>query len=276
MKYFATIILFFLFSNTALSTQRAHHNYLYDHSNFSFCFNGHYPSDAVEYLYYKGLSSTLNEYIKSMTNKGYLENKKFEIQAGCEIFGGHPSIEVSRNKNGYFMFIHGSTNLYQLVQITNYFSSSAWQSFCYDIEKVNPVIALKTFNTILNNVIGAPDLRFFSHKETTVWKLDNLKMIYQMDKLFYELNGMTLHFKPSSPLPVKLIGRYFFVNNGQIQVFENGTVVAEQMIPDYDNNEPLLYTMEAYRKWLNFFYDGHPILSYSYHNNKFYRVKGEP
>jgi len=276
MKYFATIILFFLFSNTALSTQRAYHNYLYPYSNFSFCFNGHYPFDSIEYLYYKGLSSTLNEYIISRVNNGSLKNRKFEIQTGCEIFGGHPSIEVSRNKRGYFVFIHGSTNLYQMAKIINYFSSNAWKSFCYNIEKTDPIIALSTFNTILNNVVEDPDLRFFDHKEKTVWELDNLKMIYHMDKLFYEIDGMTLNFQPSPPLPAKLKDRYFFVNNGRIQVFEKGTIILEQMIPDYDNTEPLLYTMEAYRKWLNFFYGGHPIFSYAYHNNRFYKIQSEP
>lgn len=276
MKYFATIILFFLFSNTALSTQRAYHNYLYRHSNFSFCFNGHYPFDSIEYLYYKGLSSTLNEYIISRVNNGSLKNRKFEIKTGCEIFGGHPSIEVSRNKRGYFVFIHGSTNLFQMVEIINYFSSNAWKSFCYNVEKTDPVIALSTFNTILGSVIEDPDLRLFDHKEKTVWELDSLKMIYRMDKLFYELGGMTLNFQPSPPLPAKLKDRYFFVNNGHIQVFEKGTIILEQMIPDYDNTEPLLYTMEAYRKWLNIFYDGHPIFSYAYHNNRFFKIQSEP
>ncbi|UCD30919.1 MAG: hypothetical protein JSV38_08830, partial [Desulfobacterales bacterium] len=198
--------------------------------------------------------------------ESYLTNRKFEIQTGCEIFGGHPSIEVSRNKRGYFVFIHGATNLYQMVSIINYFSSDDWESFCYNVEKVNPIIALRTFKTILSNAIEDPDLKFFNHKEKTVWELDRLKMIYRMDTLVYELNGSTLHFKPSFPLPAKLKDRYFFVNNGRIQVFEKGSIISEQVIPDYDNNEALLYTMAAYRKWLNFFYAGQPILSYEYHN----------
>lgn len=275
MKYFATIILFFLFSNTAFSTQRAYHNYLYGYSNFSFCFNGHYPYDSVEYLYYKGLSSILNEYIMEKVKTGYVKNRKFEIQAGCEIFGGHPSIEVSRNKNGHFVFIHGPTNLYQLVKIINYFSASDWKSFCYNIETVDPIIALRTFNKNLNHVIGDPAPSFFNNKEKIVWELDNLKIIYRMDELFYELNGIELNFQPCSPLPVKLNDRYFFVNVGRIQVFEKGKIVLEQIIPDFDNTEPLLYTMEAYRKWLNFYYDGSPILSYSYHNNRFYQIKSK-
>ena len=125
-------------------------------------------------------------------------------------------------------------------------------------------------------MVGDPDLGFFDHKEKIVWELDALKLIYRNDELFFELNGSELNFQPCSPLPAKLKDRYFFVNTGRIQVFEKGAIILEQTIPDYDNTEPLLYAMEAYRKWLNFFYDGSPILSYSYHNNRFYSIKSKP
>lgn len=274
MKYLYSVIIIFVFSVNAGATERAYHNYIYSNLNFSFCYNltSH---DPVEYLYYKGLSTLLNEYIKEKIENGGLDKKKLEIQAGCTLFGIYPAIEISRNKNGYFVFIHGDTNLNQLVRIVNYFASKDWESFCYNYENVSPKVALKLFNTILDKVVGTPQLEFIENKSIKVWEVGSLQIMYKPDELFYQFNEKVLNFKPSNPLPAKLQDRYFYVINNKIQVVEEDKIILEQTIPDYDDIMPYLYTIESYWKWLNVYYREDPILSYSYEKNRFYKIQND-
>jgi hypothetical protein len=202
-----------------------------------------------------------------------LHNRKFEIQSGCTLFGGHPSVEISRNKRGFFAFIHGDTDLYQLVRVVNYFASENWQSFCYNVEDVDSAVALKTFNSILEKDIGNPQTDFFENKYIQVWAAGGLQIIYKPDGLFYKFNEKDLKMKPSNPLPAKLKNRYFIVKHQKIQVIEEGKTILEYNIPDFDEIMPFLYRMKSYRKWLNVYYEGKPILSYSYEKNSFYKIQ---
>jgi len=273
MKYLYSTIILFVFSVNSGATEREYHNYIYSNLNFSFCYN--FTSyDPVEYLYYKGLTTLLNEYIREKIENGDLDNKKFEIQAGCTIFGIYPAIEISRNKNGYFVFIHGDTNFNQLVRIISYFVSSDWKSFCYDYENVNPKVALKIFNTVLDKIVGTPLLEF-NKKSVKVWEVGSLQIMYKPDELFYQFNGNLLNFKPSNPLPAKLHNRYFYIIHNKIQVVEEDKIILEQTIPDYDDIMPYYYRMESYRKWLNVYYRGDPILSYSYEKNRLYKIQND-
>ncbi len=271
MKYLYTIAFAVFFSFNSYATERAHNNYIYNSLNFSFCYNLT-AYDSVEYLYYKGLSSVLNKYIIDKAEKNGLNNKKFEIQAGCAIFGGHPSIEISRNKNSNFVFIHGDANLSRSVRIIKYFSSNDWESFCYDSKLVNSKTALKTFDKILDDNVGKSELGFFKNKKIIVWELSDLKIIYQDDVLHYQFKENKLDFKIGSPLPVKLGNKYFFVTNNIVQVFESGEILMEQSIPGFDDTKPYRYSMKAYKGWVNLYYEEKPVLSYSFAKNKFYKI----
>ena len=110
MKYLYSVIIIFVFSVNAGATEKAYHNYIYSNLNFSFCYN-FTSHDPVEYLYYKGLSTLLNEYIKEKIENGDLDKKKLEIQAGCTLFGIYPAIEISRNKNGYFVAVRENNQI---------------------------------------------------------------------------------------------------------------------------------------------------------------------
>ena len=98
-------------------------------------------------------------------------------------------------RNGNFVFIHGDTNLSQLVRIINYFSSKDWASFCYDNEQVNPQVALNTFNEILNDRASKPGKDFFTDKKEIIWELGDYKIIYQNDDLYYQYKNTRLKYK---------------------------------------------------------------------------------
>ena len=274
MKYLYSVLFILCFSFNSLATERVYNHYLHSNLNFSFCYNVT-SYDPVEFLYYRGLSKVLNEYIIDKAQQKNLNSNKFEIQAGCTIFGGHPSIEISRNRNGNFIFIHGDTNLSQLVRIIDYFFSNDWASFCYDNDQVNPQSALKSFNKILDDRVRESDLGFFQNKKIIVWELSDLKIIYENDKMYYQFKDTRLNYKLYYPLPVKLGNRYFFVENDIIQVFEAGKIILEESIPDLDDAMPYRYSMKAYKKWCNFYYEDKPVLSYSYAENRFYVISKE-
>lgn len=271
MKYFYSIIIIFVFSINAESTERTYLNYTHSNLNFSFCYNLT-SYDPLEHLYYKGLSTLINEHIIEKVQNGELDNRKFEIQAGCTIFGSHPSIEVSRNKNGFFVFIHGGTNLYQLVRVIDYFASDSWQSFCYDIEKTDPNIALKTFNGILDKVIGSPKLDILKKRNIKVWQRGRLKIYFKSDALIYSIDDQKFDYKVSNPLPANLRERLFIVKNSTIHVIEENKIVLEQTIPDFDDEMPYFYSIVPYKDWLNVYYGQEPVLSYSYEKNRFYKI----
>lgn len=271
VKYLYAIVFILFLSFNSHATERGYNHYLYSNLNFSFCYNIT-SYDPVEYLYYKGLSEVLNEYIIDQVQKRDLINSKFEIRAGCTIFGGHPSIEISRNRNGNFIFIHGDTNLFQLVRIINYFSSNDWASFCYNSEQVTPQVALKTFNKILDGRVGESGLDFFKNKKIGIWELGDLKIIYEDDQIHYRFKDTRLNYNIYYPLPVKLGDRYFFIKDDTVQVFEAGKIILEEKIPGFDDTMPYRYSMQAYKKWCNLYYESKPVLSYSYAGNQFYKI----
>ena len=271
MKYLYSVLFILFFSFNSHATERGHNHYLYSNLNFSFFYNIT-SFDPIEYIYYKGLSKVLNDYIIEKNQKKGTPDNRFEIRAGCTLFGGHPSIEISRNRNGNFIFIHGDTNLSQLVKIIDYFSSNAWASFCYDSDQVSPQVALKTFNRIIDERVGKVNLDFFHNQKIIVWALSDLKIIYEDDKMYYQFEDTRLNYKLYYPLPVKLGNNYFFVKNNLIQVFEKEKLLLEENIPGFDDTMPYRYSMKAYKEWVNLYYEGKPVLSYSSAKNIFYRI----
>ena len=274
MKCLFTTIIIFAFSLNAGATERAFHNYVHSNLNFSFCYELT-SYDPEERLYYRGLSALLNEYIRQKTANGGLDNRKFEIQAGCTTFGIHPAVEVSRSKRGYYVFIHGDIIFKRLVRIVDYFASKDWRSFCYDYESVKPEVAVKLFDAQVDEVLGAFEPGSIENKSIGVWELGGLHIMYRPDELYYQFNGSPSSFRQAHTLPVKLDDRYFYVTDGAIQVIEEGRVVLEQLIPDYDDIMPYLYSMKSYRKWVNVYYREDPILSYSYEANRFFSIQND-
>jgi len=267
------LLFIFIFSNYNYATVRSYICYTYPHLNFSYCCN--HCIERTNMLYYKGITKVLNDYIGTLIKEGKLKNKKVEIQAGCKVFGGTPSIDVSQNRNGYFVLKQGDFNLTQMVRIINYFTSPNWNSFCYDrrnYQKEFKEKEFKTFNKILDKEVGNANLEFFDDKQIEVLKLGDLTIIYEQDSLFYYLEGDRLPLRPENPPPVKLKNRYLLSSENSIFVYENGKVISSNKIPTCTGCIPNLFWRPGSR-WANLVIDGHNVLSYSYDKNKFYELE---
>lgn len=273
MKKISPILVFLLLSAYhANSTVETFRHFIYPNLNFSICYN-HSQWEPIHVLYYKGLSQLLNEYISHKVKNSELESKKFEIQILSAVFGSNQEIEISQNKNGYFVFIHGNTNLTYLVKVVNYFVSDNWQSFCFrssnrDAKKR----ALDTFNKILKSV-GTPNMDFFESKKAILWELDELQIAFENDQLNYYLSGKKLFFQPSSPLPAKLNDRFFLAGNDSIHVFENNKEILKDRIPMQKNATQDCYSLKVDNTRLYLYCFDRPILRYSHEENKFFNMK---
>jgi len=276
----ATIIAILLVMSTLISfsTEREYENYCHSRLNFSFCCNASYP-DLKTIWYYKGVSSVLNDYIENKISNSELEDKVFEIQIGCGIFGGHPSIEISQNSSKYFVFIHGMTDLKYLTRIIEYFAHPDYESFVIEAKDTDELMrknenALVAFNDRLNISVPNIDMSFFKDRIDTVFKLEKLRIDYSADKLKMYIDSKLIGSNFKIPCPVLLADNYIVNVSDTLKVFNSlGEEINEFSINKNEGEIDSNYEMNAYSKWMNLYYFDKPIISYSAHGNKFYRLK---
>jgi hypothetical protein len=275
-----TIITILLVMSTlsSFSTVRVYENYCHTKLNLSFCYDASQP-DLKMIWYYKGVSSVLNDYIENKINNSELEDKVFEIQIGCGIFGGHPSIEISQNSSKYFVFIHGLTDLKYLTRIIEYFAHPDYESFVIEAKDWDELMrknenALKAFNDRLDKSVPNIDMSFYKDRVETVFKLDKLRIDYSVDKLKMYVDTRLIGSNFKSPCPVKLSDNYIVNVSDTLKVFnsigkEINHFATNKSPGELDSN----FEMNAYSKWMNFYYFDKSIISYSTNDNKFYRLK---
>lgn len=262
----------------SFSTEREYENYCHSRLNFSFCCNASYP-DLKTIWYYKGVSSVLNDYIENKISNSELEDKVFEIQIGCGIFGGHPSIEISQNSSKYFVFIHGMTDLKYLTRIIEYFAHPDYESFVIEAKDTDELMrknenALVAFNDRLNISVPNIDMSFFKDRIDTVFKLEKLRIDYSADKLKMYIDSKLIGSNFKIPCPVLLADNYIVNVSDTLKVFNSlGEEINEFSINKNEGEIDSNYEMNAYSKWMNLYYFDKPIISYSAHGNKFYRLK---
>lgn len=260
----------------SFSTIREYENYCHSKLNFSLCYN---QPDLKTMWYYKGVSSVLNDYIENKISNSELEDKVFEIQIGCGLFGGHPSIEISQNSSKYFVFIHGLTDLKYLTRIIEYFAHADYDSFVINAKDTDELMrkndnALKVFNDRLDNCVPNIDMSFFNDRVDTVFKLGNLRIDYSADKLEIYIDSKLIGSNFKIPCPVKLADNYIVNISDTLKVFNSKGKEINQFSTNKNDGESASdFKMNAYSKWMNFYYFEKPIISYSTNDNKFYRLK---
>ncbi len=198
MKALVLILGLFLIPTSSLATEVSYGDFvLLSHLNLAFCSDFGQRADT-DILYYTGLAEVLNDYVSAKVAEGALQPKKVEIKIACHtaVEAGPSIVEVSQNRRGYYIVIVQDVkpDLYQLVRIIDYFADKRWKSFCHDkwARKVSPQTAFRTFNRILDETVGKPDLSFFAGRREMVFQEDELRVVYEADQLFYEMAGQRL------------------------------------------------------------------------------------
>jgi len=279
MKASLVAILVILMSTLISSaTEREYENYIHSKLKMGFCYNASQPDSKI-FWYYKGLSTALNEFIENKIRNLELKDKVFEIQFGCRLFGGHPSIEISQSSSKYYVFIHGLTDLKYLTRIIEYFAHPDYKSFVIEAKDLNELMrknenALKVFNDRLDKCVPNIDMSFFKDRVVRVFELDKLRVDYSADKLKMYINSRFIGSNFKMPCPVKLTDNYIVNISDTIKVFNALGEEINQLSTNKNAGELNSYfKMHAYSKWMNFYYLNEPIISYSSNENRFYRLK---
>jgi len=255
----------------------------FTHSHLNLCLNyNHCEWEGEKTFYYEGLSTVLNEYIAGKAENGQLASKKVNVEILSRVFGFLIPTQVSQNANGYYIFIHGHTNLEYLVRLVDYFASENWKSFCIDWKRceekyrdqADAVRVIENFNRIVSRNTHPPDLAFFEGKTVTLWQKDDARICYSNDEVYYLLGDFRLDFKPGRLLPCKMKDRYFVPREDTLLVFEGSVIVNRHPIEHLGHTAYCSsYKFTVHSDWLNLYREREPILSYSYSKNIFYKLK---
>ncbi len=273
--------IFFSLSGNCYSTVEVTKCFTHSHLNFCLSYS-HCEWEGERTFYYQGVSTVLNEYIARKVENGQLANKKINVEILSRVFGFLIPTQVSQNANGYYIFIHGHTNLEYLVRLVDYFASDNWQSFCIDWKRceekyrdqANAIKVIENFNRIVSRNTHPPDLTFVEGKMVTVWQKEDARICYSNDEVYYLLGDVRLNFKPGRILPCKMKDRYFVPREDTLLVYQ-GSVIANRHPIEHlsETVDCFSLRMIVHSDWMNFYRGNEPILSYSYSKNTFYRLK---
>ncbi|MFP4476946.1 MAG: hypothetical protein ACLFOY_15405, partial [Desulfatibacillaceae bacterium] len=197
---------------------------------------------------------------------------RVDIQAGCSLFGGHPSVELSRSGRGYHLFVHGDPDLALLVRVIDYCASDSWRSFVYNPGKVEGDVAKRTFLSVLDREVGEADLTFFENREVEVHRTGELAAVYENREVRLYLSGNRLDVEPEGPLPVRLRDRYLVCGDGWLYLCHGGSARQRVRLAGFDGEPYYEADLAAYRNWANVTDAGAPVLTYSYRDDAFFRL----
>ena len=262
------------------ATVRCYTTYYYSNLYFNICYNDTYIS-REKLVYYKAVSKLLNDYIKQKIDEGSVERYKiFDIHIGCTCMGTYPSVEMYHYKKGYYFFIREFPKLPYLVRIIDYFLSEKWSSFCYEYNDLYPnrdERILKNFNRKLRRIIPKVDLSFFKDKTILFYKVSNLKVYYQNEKVSISINGKRVNAPLGNVFPVKIRDRYIILGKKYLYVYTDKKLIKRVKIPESSKYEAWnhRYSIKVFKDWVNIYWSlkperGSVIFSYCYSKNRFY------
>jgi len=264
-----TIVLSFLtfvYPSTAKATVEVFEHFQHQHLNLSFGFN-HSESVDTDVLYYKGVAEVLNAYIDQQIAQGKLIDKTFEIKVGSGIFGGIPEINLSQNSNGYFVRIHGYSNLNFLLRLVDYFAHSDYTSFIYRWKTEDENIWYsEQFKLTLNRTV--PNVPSFEYNPIEVFRTNELSVNFEKGELAVYHYGKLLPIQLADPLPVSKNGLYFIASSTSVLCYEEQVEVARTEFKGISGD---FSQMRLHKNWMNLYlYD--QTISYCISEQKFYRL----
>lgn len=120
---------------------------------------------------------------------------------------------------------------------------------------------------------GEIDMSFFKGRRVVVLDLDRLKVVYQDDELFYELDGIKLDLEVQDPLPLDLgDGRFLLGSAGAVHVYQDGGIIAQRQWPDAPERPLCAVAAVAYPGWVNLHHADGIALTYSRRTATFYEA----
>ena len=270
---FTLIIIFCSVCNLYSTPELSSKYYNYKHLRFELIIRYEYDTET---LYYKGVSEVLSNYIDSLIASGKLEDKIFEIKVITANWMEHSTgVEMYKSKYSYYCWLNGlvqKIDLSYLLNIVTYFSQDTWESFCYDNKAIRPGDAVNIFNQKLPLLNSFAKDSILSQK-VTVKTAEYYEIVFENDSLYVYLNEIK-YCKLSNPLPTVIYDRVIIANDSIFQVFYKDSCINQIDIKKYDISggfyeQPFSKTVN---KWVNYYNNDYCFLSYSYDENKFYKL----
>ena len=291
MKKITLLLLIFAFYTTAKASHCAEWTFQKEHINLFLCQNASTINgrNRERALLFRAKTIALNELIKNKIENGQLENKRFEIQIWCSMLSPR-RLELTQGRNGYFatMSFEEFPSMEKLIIIVNSFANPDWQPLISffnhrrhgeteeesyrrwnaDIRRID--------NFFAQNAITEP----VEFSPVTVWEHDGIALELTSDGLRYAIDGERLSFLADIwHSPVRIGNRFLFFQQDwrytvRIHVVENREVI--QVLET--STEPLTVDeleVEVGSKWVNIGSWRGWVYSYSYEENRFFRVRGD-
>lgn len=216
-------------------------------------------------LYYKGLARLLGEYAHERISG--TAAKEVEIQVIDPAMNGDPVFAVEQDQSTYKFQCRGLVSLRLFAQGLHYLAAGYGPP---SVDWGPDEVVLGMFHEKMVAAAGEIDMSFFEGRRVVVLDLGRLKVAYQDDELFYELDGIKLDQEVQDPLPLDLgDGRFLLGSDSAAHVYQDGRIVAQREWPGIYRST--LCAM-VYPGWVNFHYDDEIALTYSRHTNTFYEV----
>jgi len=225
----------------------------------------------------------LNWYVKSKIESGDLKNKpviydiydyNFERQRYLlEIYETNNAYHISINyRESYQMHF----NYKELIKIIDYFAHPEFEPFYCDTNLTRITLTTEIFFNKINPLVGEPAIDD-ENGNILVYTLDSFKIIYTDKKfrIFWDNEDLNITVDYPISIPVKFRNRIIFMNQEYFYVFEDKKCIKKVATPGIlwdiqdETNKP---TIKIYTDWMDIFEYDTPRYSYSYQNNRLYKV----
>ena len=266
--FFFTILIILLNHSAFCTPELTDESFHYSHIKIVRTLR--YPN-PLRSLYYQTMGKHLNQYAQQLIDEDKLESKRITLDIQEAIWMDHDTgIDMYQHKKGYYCHVNGLvqpiTYTY-LKKIIDYFASQDWESFCYDYKKISPKTAIRIFNERLNMEKQEP---LPSQK---ILELNYSKVLFEDDKLIGYIGEERLG-EIGAFIPAKMGERDIICADDTIYLIESGKIIQRFDLDSLDRKwQKALFTREEiYPAWFNLFFDQDCVISYSYRENRFYKL----
>lgn len=217
------LLFFLLLPALAQATFCVDYTYETAHVKLELCQN-HSGFRETRTLLYKGRVLALERYVAALPS---LKNKKIVI--GIEDAAlTYAHLLIRRGKTSDTISVSGYPDLQLLAGYVHYLAgkTAAPVSFGFETTGTNDG-RIADFNKKLT----APGLERVQDTTDTVWEMNDLRIAYRHDSTFFLLGNWPMSFHPVADMPFRVEGKWLFVQQDSVFLYENQTRSASFFIP---------------------------------------------
>jgi len=250
----------------------------YKHTHINILLHFNHDFIDKELWYYDAVSELLNNYIATKIKANEWKRKKIDIHLYAPSSNLERTIAFKNNKRKYIIHLKEYTKINDLVELIHYIHLQNIETLKYNFENMNHEEDLKAFKNEIRKKVGDIDMSFFRNKKISVFKLDDLKIVYENEKMYYEFYHQRLkNLEADFPAPVKIGKCYVLISGYTTYIYRHGLRINQAKIKKKEEATRFAdYTLETTNDWVSLYMLGRPILNYQLSKNEFCQIKYNP